>query len=178
MQRPQTYALHLVQPASKSNMFPLTKPYWRLIVAYSIQSFTVTQRCLTISMCRIQARLPFVKLNWLHLGVKYDIQRCTDNCIEFLMRTLDDNNVCTHLQLAILYRKKRWIEVCDKHVLLNTVMVFDSVGFSICDKNVLGHILKMDVLSCLEVEIFEACWRYISAIWVSECSIIDGVGAF
>lgn len=42
----------------------------------------------------------------LHLGEKYDIEKCVIDCIQFLMETLDNENVCDRFGLAILYDNK------------------------------------------------------------------------
>lgn len=104
----------------------------------------------------------------LHLSVKYDITNCVNDCVQFFMHTMDNENVCAHFQIAILYEQKRLIDACEKYMLVNTVAVFNTDGFLKCDKNVLNHILTMDVFSCSEVDVFEACMRWVLA--KSECT--------
>lgn len=99
----------------------------------------------------------------LHLGDKYDVKQCINDCVQFLMRKLDDENVCECLDLAIKYDEKQLIELCEKRILLDTEAVLDSPGFLTCTKKVLGFILKMDVLSGSEIMVFEACMAWVKA---------------
>lgn len=99
----------------------------------------------------------------LYLGIKYDVKKCVDDCVQFLMRTVDVENVCGHLDLAILYDKKELLQICEQTILLDTLDVFDSTRFRRCSKRALEHILKMAVLSCTEIDIFKACMRWVQA---------------
>lgn len=55
------------------------------------------------------------------------------------------------------------MKVCEKRVQVNTAAVFESADFQACDQQVLAHILKMDQLSCTEVEVFEALMSWVKA---------------
>lgn len=97
----------------------------------------------------------------LYLGDKYDVQKCVNGCVKILIDGLTNENVCNTLALAILYDQKQLKMVCEKRIMLNTDVVFKSAGFCECDKMVLEHILKMNALSCSEVDVFEACMSWV-----------------
>lgn len=99
----------------------------------------------------------------LYLGAKYNVKKCVNDCVRSIVRSLDDQNDCDQLSLAILYEQKDWIELCEKRIMINTDAVFDSVEFLKCDKIALAHILKMDVLLCTEIEVFKACMSWVKA---------------
>lgn len=98
-----------------------------------------------------------------HLGVKYNVKKCFDDCVQFLLDTLDNENVCCYLALAIRYDQKPLMDRCGTRIMLNTETVFASDGFLASDQLVLSHILTMDVLSCTEVQVFEACMAWVKA---------------
>lgn len=71
-------------------------------------------------------------------------------------------NVCAALHVAILYNHHSGlIKSCETFIIVNTAAVFKPASFLNCDKDVLEHILKMDVFSCSEVETFEACMAWV-----------------
>lgn len=102
-------------------------------------------------------------LGVMHLGRKYNVAKCITDCTQFLVDTLDDQNICTVLQHAIFYGSPKLIKACEKFIVVNTAAVFGSAGFLQCDQRVLAHILIMNVLSCPEVAVFEACMAWVKA---------------
>ncbi|XP_031637148.1 uncharacterized protein LOC116349724 [Contarinia nasturtii] len=101
----------------------------------------------------------------MYLGDKYNVPECLNVCTKFLRRTLTEENVCWGLALAILYRQEDLKRYCKLMVSTNIKTVFASNGFLECEKEVLEHILKMDSLSCTEVEVFNAC-----IVWLKSAS--------
>lgn len=99
----------------------------------------------------------------LHLGHKYNVAQCIDDCMTFLVETMDNENVCTILQRAVLYDQTELLKMCEKHIIINTAAVFQSANFLECDQKILAHILKMNLFSCSEVEVFQACMAWIKA---------------
>lgn len=99
----------------------------------------------------------------MHLGHKYNVTQCVSDCVGFLTDVLTDENVCTIFLLAIRYDQSVLIKHCERRVMVNTAGIFKTIGFLMCDWEVLGYILKMDVLTCSEVEVFEACMAWVRA---------------
>lgn len=86
-----------------------------------------------------------------------------DACGEFLRKGLTNENVCTTLSLAIRYGREGLMEFCEKRILANTADVFSSATFLKCGVRVMAHILRMNLLSCSEVDVFEACMSWVRA---------------
>lgn len=99
----------------------------------------------------------------LHLGDKYDVKKCVNDCIELLLRTMDNENVCYYLGLAILYDRDDLMDACKKHIIVNTEAVLQSVSFLEYDRRVIGYILKIEMLSCYEEDVFRACMAWVQA---------------
>lgn len=99
----------------------------------------------------------------LYLGQKYNVEKCVNDSVRYLIELLDDENVCSRLSLAILYAHENLMKACEKHILLNSVGVFQSVGFLACDRQVLEHILKMGLTLCAETVVFEAMMSWVKA---------------
>lgn len=97
----------------------------------------------------------------LHLGDKYNVEKCVSDCVQFLIKFLENENVCSRLRLAILYGQTELMKACEKHILVNTAAVFETDGFLACDRQVLAHILQMDQFSCSEVKVFEAIMAWV-----------------
>lgn len=99
----------------------------------------------------------------IYLGQKYNVKKCVEDCTEFLMNTLSGENIFVALYIGSLYERQELIKACESFIAVNTEAVLKSPGFLQCDKQVLAHILKMDVLSCTEVDIFEACMAWVKS---------------
>lgn len=99
----------------------------------------------------------------LYLAEKYDVKKCVIDCIQLLMRTIDNENVCDYMYMAILYNIKQLMDACKKHIIVNTEAVFKTVSFLECDRQVIGHILEIDMLSCSEEYVFKACMAWVQA---------------
>lgn len=99
----------------------------------------------------------------LDMGHKYNVKKCIDGCGQYLIDTLSDENACVHLATAIRYsiEQQQLLRACERHILMNTAAVFNSVTFLKCEKDILKHILDMPQLSCSEVEIFDACMAWV-----------------
>lgn len=102
----------------------------------------------------------------MYLGHKYNVEKCIDGCVEILKNNLTNENVCTALLLAILFEpieQNVLKRACEKRILLNTAAVFQTTGFLESDSGVLAYILKMNLLSCSEVDVFEACITWVQS---------------
>lgn len=99
----------------------------------------------------------------LYLGQKYNVTECIDTCNEFLKNSLDNDNVCTVLDHAIMYDDEELMKLCEQRIMINTAEIFQSKDFLECDRRVLEHILKQDFLSYPENFIFIACMAWVRA---------------
>lgn len=97
------------------------------------------------------------------LGQKYNVQKCMDACIQILKKDLTNENVCIVLANALHCAQNDVIKICELFIVLNTASLFKSADFLDCSRETLAHILKMQLLSCSEVEIFEACMAWVAA---------------
>lgn len=94
-------------------------------------------------------------------GHKYNVKLCIDAFAKFLKTELTNENVCTILMLAIQYDQIESMKAFEIHILLDTAAVFVSADFLKCCKKVLACIMKMNLLSCFEVDVFEACTSWV-----------------
>lgn len=99
----------------------------------------------------------------LYLGHKYNVQKCVELSTAKMINCLTNENVCSALSLAILFYRPQLIEACDDRIKRHTSEIFKSADFLECSKKALAHILRMDFLSCTEVDVFEASMAWIRA---------------
>lgn len=99
----------------------------------------------------------------LHLGHKYEVAECISDCIAFLMKNIVPTNVCSVLRLAVFYAHAKLVKECTIFIILHTEAVFKSADFLNCDESVLARILKLDKLTCSEIDVFKACMSWVSA---------------
>lgn len=99
----------------------------------------------------------------LELGDKYNVEKCVNDCVDFLIDCLSDENVCSRLCFAIHLGQMELTKACEQHILLNTAAVLDSADFLACDRQVLAQILKMKLFSCPEMKVFEAMMAWVKA---------------
>lgn len=97
----------------------------------------------------------------MYLGHKYNVTKCVVDCIKFLKRTVNNENVCAGLFYGILYDQIEFLVLCKSRIISNTEEVFKTSGFLTCDRKVLEYILKMDFVSCSEEKVFEACMAWV-----------------
>ncbi|XP_031639409.1 BTB/POZ domain-containing protein 3-like [Contarinia nasturtii] len=99
----------------------------------------------------------------MYLGNKYIVPECMNACVKFLHRILTEDNICFGYSLAILYNQNELKRFCELIIASKTRAVFSSASFLECSKDALEHILKMDSLSCSEVDVFEACMEWVKS---------------
>lgn len=95
------------------------------------------------------------------LGHKYNVTKCLEICAEFLNDILTVENICSGLRLAIEYNQSKFLKYCDTFITVHTMAIFKTAGFLECDRQILEHILRMNLLSCSEVDVFEACMEWV-----------------
>lgn len=99
----------------------------------------------------------------LYLAQKYNVAKCVSDCVRFLLNSIDDDNVCRRLHLAMLYEQSELMKRCEAHILLYTISVFWSSGFLACDRQVMKHILTNNLITCSEVDVFRAMMSWVKA---------------
>lgn len=97
----------------------------------------------------------------LYLGHKYNVNECINACVGFLKENVTDENVCAILTSAIFFEHHQLLKICEVHIKSRTVAVIKSTGFLECHREVLARILLMNLLSCSDVEVFEACMTWV-----------------
>lgn len=97
------------------------------------------------------------------LGHKYNVTKCLEICAKYLKEVLTIDNICSGLRLAIQYNQPNFLKYCDTFISLNTMAIFKTTGFLESDRSILEHFLRMDLLSCSEVDVFEACMDWARA---------------
>lgn len=94
-------------------------------------------------------------------GDKYNVKQCVIKSTDYMIEIVDADNACDFLALGMRHNSERLIKSCVKYIIANTEAVLKSDGFADCEKPVLEHILKMNVMSCTESELFEACMTWV-----------------
>lgn len=97
----------------------------------------------------------------MNLGHKYDVSKCLELCVKFLKDTLIDDNICIGLNLALLYEQEELKQFCEKRIIVNSSVIFKSAGFLECHRQILAHILSINLFSCSETEVFEAIMSWV-----------------
>lgn len=99
----------------------------------------------------------------VNLGKKYNVVGCLRICEKRLRADLSHRNVCSSYELAILFDLKKLKRKCEMLISAQTQEVLKSSDFVNCSRNVLGHILKLDRLSCSESDVFYGCIAWLKA---------------
>ncbi|XP_055303138.1 BTB/POZ domain-containing protein 6-A-like isoform X2 [Sitodiplosis mosellana] len=97
----------------------------------------------------------------MNLGEMYNVTECLAVCTKFLKNNLNDENVCSNYELAILLNQEGLKKACEIFIGLNIKAVFKSTDFQTCDRKMLAQILKLNWMSCTEVDLFEACMSWV-----------------
>lgn len=99
----------------------------------------------------------------MYLSQKYNIASCLKMCTDFLANVLDIDNAIYIFSLAMFYDQIPLQNLCEWKIFSDSKEIFQSSSFLECDRQVISHILKMDCLSCFELELFEACMLWLTA---------------
>lgn len=109
-------------------------------------------------------KLPFDNIHHvLYLGQQYMFEKCVNDCVKAYEEYLNHELVCGILESALFFDITELVQTCNKFISVNTRAIFNSARFLQCTKQILGHILKMNLLSCSEVDVFEACMTWVRA---------------
>lgn len=105
----------------------------------------------------------------MYHGDKYNINKCLGECEVFIMNSLDKDNIFEAYELSFLFDRTYLKKHCDLFIGFYTKSVFESDNFLTCDSKVLSHILKLDLMSCLESLIFKACMNWVHE-WIKSAT--------
>ncbi|XP_055307940.1 BTB/POZ domain-containing protein 2-like [Sitodiplosis mosellana] len=97
----------------------------------------------------------------MNLGEMYNVTECLAACSKFLKNNISNENVCRNYELAILLNQEGLKKACETFIGVNIKAVFQSTDFQTCDRQMLAQILKLNWMSCTEVELFEACMSWV-----------------
>ncbi|XP_055326620.1 kelch-like protein 20 [Sitodiplosis mosellana] len=97
------------------------------------------------------------------LGHKYNVTKCMTVCKKFMVNTLTNDSILQRYALAIQFDQDDLVNVLEKLIGINTKPILESAEFLKCSRSVVSGILNIDVLSCTEVELFEACMNWVKA---------------
>lgn len=98
----------------------------------------------------------------LYLGHKYKVKKCMDDCMQLLIGIIDVENVCSTFKLGIFYKLSELIKKCETFIIVNSQAVLRSADFLACNRDVMTRILKLNVLSCTEYQLFKACMLWVN----------------
>lgn len=93
----------------------------------------------------------------IHLANKYDMFECINTCTDFIRNNSTFENICCTYELAIQLNNQELKCFCETMITRSPLDFFQSSSFLHCDRNVLRHILQLDILQCKEINIFNAC---------------------
>ncbi|XP_055307600.1 BTB/POZ domain-containing protein 6-B-like, partial [Sitodiplosis mosellana] len=97
------------------------------------------------------------------LAKKYGVVECSNICGRFLENNLTDDNECMAYGLAVRFGHDELKRLCEASISIKAAAVLKSPGFLKCDQKTIGHILKLDTLSCSETDVFNACVECVKA---------------
>lgn len=100
----------------------------------------------------------------MRLGQQYLVAECSNVCAQFLADNLTNENVCAAYGVSLSIDHEELKKLCEVSIGINVEDVFETKGFLECDRQVLSHILKLDSLSCSEIDVFIATMDWVKAI--------------
>ena len=92
----------------------------------------------------------------LYVAKKYILPSLADECVDFLIRNLDVDNVFCLLSYAEQYDEKCLVDRCWELIDRETEETVKSEGFATIQRSLLEIIVKRDSLGIREVELFKA----------------------
>lgn len=99
----------------------------------------------------------------VYLVKKYFVPQFLSICERFLLDSVTIENVCFSYALAVRFDLSDLKAKCEEIITQNSVAVFQTADFLECDKLILDHILKLQMLSCTELQVFDACMAWVKA---------------
>lgn len=99
----------------------------------------------------------------LNLAKQSLVDEFINNCINFLISLTTPMNVCWIYLFAIMYDIAALRFECEQQISKNSKQIFQSDEFFRCNHKVLLRILKIDMLNCTEMDVFNACIEWARA---------------
>lgn len=99
----------------------------------------------------------------MNLGEKYNVTECIKVCQDFLKNTLTNEIMCWGYGIAIHLNETDLMEFCEENIKSHASEVFVSASFLECDRKVLNHILKLDLLFCTGAELIDAYMAWLKS---------------
>lgn len=106
----------------------------------------------------------------MNLGKKYEINECFNFCVKPMKCKVTPKNACHIYGIATFYELADLMRICEYIFRTESTAILKSNDFMECKVKMLGHILKMNYLSCPETVVFEACMA-----WIKSASQIDEI---
>lgn len=100
----------------------------------------------------------------MNLGEKYNVAECLKVCEDFLKSTLTNEIMCWGYGIAIHLNETDLMEFCEENIKNHASEVFASTSFLDCDRKVLKHILKLDLLFCTGAELIEGYMSWLKSV--------------
>ncbi|XP_031638068.1 uncharacterized protein LOC116350414 [Contarinia nasturtii] len=97
----------------------------------------------------------------IYLAEKYNVTDALQKYKQHLKHTLTDENVCSGYGAAILLELEDFRKACQTLIATNTKKIFASLDFLECKPLALLNILKLNHLSCTELDVFNACIEWV-----------------
>lgn len=95
--------------------------------------------------------------NVFYLCHKYQLDKCSTVCSEFLKKYLTIDQMCMGYQLAIHLEQDDLKEYCEREICSNAEQIWKSEGFLNCDWKILSEIVKTFEFRGREIDVLEAC---------------------
>lgn len=95
-----------------------------------------------------------------YLAHAYEVDDLSEECITFMTERLAIENIFQYYALAIRTNEANLKLNCENLIALNTELLIQIERFLECKKNTLKEILKLTNISCMEIDLFNACMRW------------------
>ncbi|XP_048731240.2 BTB/POZ domain-containing protein 3-like [Ostrea edulis] len=96
----------------------------------------------------------------IELGGKYKLDDLVDRCVRYLESSLCSKNACATLDIAFKFDMKDIKDTTLRFIQRNAKAVFKSEGFKSISREALECIMKSNVTSVLEIEMFSAAAKW------------------
>lgn len=93
----------------------------------------------------------------MHLGKKYQVDKCLKGCSEFIKRNLSFDEINFGYELAIQFDQNDLKDFLQRKIVENADKVLYSEEFLNCNWNVLNDIVKNGNINCKESVLLDAC---------------------
>ena len=96
----------------------------------------------------------------MYAANKYDVSGLETICELFLKESIDTENVCIILEQALRFDYQDLKQKCLDFIKNKSKSVFESDAFTEMTMKGLKEVLKMNIMSIREIEVYLACKRW------------------